>query len=91
MCFKRVNQINSYFSVGKNEVFRVLLINKEIGFIDLSRKQVKPEEIEEIKKKYAKSKKVEEIVKQLSVHTQKSMESLYKSIIWPLYKTMIML
>jgi translation initiation factor 2 subunit 1 len=84
---KRVNQINRYLSVGKDEVLRVLRVDKVKGFIDLSKKQVKPDEIEEIKKKFAKSKKVEEIVKELSVHTQKSMEYLYKNIIWPLYKT----
>ena len=39
-----------------------------------------------VKKKFGKSKAVEGIVKLLSVHTKKSMESLYKTIIWPLYK-----
>ena len=83
---KRVNYINRLLSVGKEEVLRVLRADTQKGFIDLSKKQVKADEIEECKKKFGKSKAVEGIVKLLSVHTKKSMESLYKTIIWPLYK-----
>ena len=83
---KRVNYINRLLSVGKEEVLRVLRVDTQKGFIDLSKKQVKTDEIEECKKKFGKSKAVEGIVKLLSVHTKKSMESLYKTIIWPLYK-----
>lgn len=84
---KRVNYINRLLSVGKEEVLRVLRVDTKKGFIDLSKKQVKPDEIKECKKRYGKSKDVEGIIKLLSVHTKKSMESLYKSIVWPLYKT----
>lgn len=86
MTLKRVNYINRLLSVGKEEVLRVLRADTQKGFIDLSKKQVKADEIEECKKKFGKSKAVEGIVKLLSVHTKKSMESLYKTIIWPLYK-----
>ena len=84
---KRVNLINRLLSVGKEEVLRVLRVDTQKGFIDLSKKQVKADEIEECKKKFGKSKAVEGIVKLLSVHTNKSMEYLYKNLIWPLYKT----
>jgi len=84
---KRVNFLNRLLSVGKEEVLRVLRVDTQKGFIDLSKKQVKPDEIEECKQKYGKSKAVEGIVKKLAVNTKKSMEFLYKNIIWPLYKT----
>jgi translation initiation factor 2 subunit 1 len=84
---KRVNFINRLLSVGKEEVLRVLRVDTQKGFIDLSKKQVKTDEIDECKKKFGKSKAVEGIVKLLSVHTKKSMEYLYKNLIWPLYKT----
>ena len=84
---KRVNLINRLLSVGKEEVLRVLRVDTQKGFIDLSKKQVKADEIEGCKKKFGKSKAVEGIVKLLSVHTNKSMEYLYKNLIWPLYKT----
>lgn len=84
---KRVNFINRLLSVGKEEVLRVLRVDTQKGFIDLSKKQVKADEIDECKKKFGKSKAVEGIVKLLAVHTKKSMEYLYKNLIWPLYKT----
>ena len=83
---KRVNFLNRLLSVGKEEVLRVLRVDTQKGFIDLSKKQVKPDEIEECKQKFGKSKAVEGIVKKLAVSTKKSMEFLYKNIIWPLYK-----
>ena len=38
------------------------------------------------KQKFEKSKAVEGIIKKLSLITNKSMDYLYKNIIWPLYK-----
>ena len=83
---KRVNFINRLLSVGKEEVLRVLRVDTQKGFVDLSKKQVRADEIEECKKYFGKSKAVEGIVKLLAVHTKKPMEYLYKNLIWPLYK-----
>ena len=84
---KRVNFINRVLSVGKDEVLQVLNVDPKKGYIDLSKKQVKADGVELCKKRYANSKKVEDIVKKLAVHTNKSMEKIYKKLIWPLYKT----
>lgn len=84
---KRVNYINRVLSVGKEEVLRVLFVDEKKGFIDLSKKQVKADEVDICKIKYGKSKQVENIVKMLAVHTNNSMETIYKKMIWPLYKT----
>ena len=84
---KRVNYINRVLSVGKEEVLRVLFVDEKKGFIDLSKKQVKADEVDICKTKYGKSKQVETIVKMLAVHTNNSMETIYKKMIWPLYKT----
>ena len=84
---KRVNYINRLLSVGKDEVLRVLHVDPKKGFIDLSKKAVKAEEIDQCKSKFAKSKQVETIVRMLSVRTNTNMETNYKKMIWPLYKT----
>lgn len=84
---KRINYINRVLSVGKEEVLQVLNVDKVKGFIDLSKKQVKSDQVEKCKLRYAKSKQVENIVKILAVHTKNSMETIYKKVIWPLYKT----
>ena len=79
--------LNPPFSVGEEKVFRVMRVDAQKGFIDLSRNNAKLNEIIEYKQKFSKSKAVEGIIKKLSVNTKKSMEYLYKTIIWPLYKT----
>ena len=68
-------------------MLQVLNVDPKKGFIDLSKKQVKADAIELCKKRYSNSKKVEDIVKKLAVHTNTSMEKIYKKLIWPLYKT----
>ena len=81
-----MNYIRRKFQVGKDEVFRVINVDQKKGYIDLSIKGVKAN-IELCKKRYENSKKVEDIVKKLAVHTNNTMEKIYKIIIWPLYKT----
>ena len=82
---KRFNSLKQ-FSIGKDEILTVLKVDANKGFIDLVKKGVSPDKIKKYKKKFEKSKKVENIVKLLSVQTNKTMEYLYKNIIWPLYK-----
>ena len=47
---KRVNFVNRLLRVGKEEVMRVLRVDTQKGFIDLSKKTVKPDEVDECKK-----------------------------------------
>ena len=82
-----MNYINRILSIGKEEVLRVLIVDKKKGFIDLSKKDVKADEIDMCKARHAKSKQVEQIVKIIAVHTNSTMEMIYKKMIWPLYKT----
>ena len=82
-----MNNIIRKLPVGKDKVFQVINVNQKKGYIDLSIKGVKVDDIELCKKRYANSKKVEDIVKKLAVRTNNTMEKIYKIIIWPLYKT----
>ena len=84
---KRKKIVNNNIPIGKELIVRVLRIDTQKGFIDLSNKNIKEDEKKEITQKFGKSKAVEGIIKILSVHTNKSMEFLYKNIIWHLYKT----
>ena len=83
---KRVNYVKRLIKEGREEVLRVLRIDPQKGFFDLSKKSVKIEEIEEFKETYLKSKTVHGIMKLLSVKTQKPIEELYEMFCWPLYK-----
>ena len=76
---------NLLLTLGKPEVLRVLNVDVNKGYINLSKKTVKYEEEEMCKKNFSNLKKIENIIKTLSVKTQKTMKYLYKNIIWPLY------
>ena len=84
---KIFDHLKKVLSVGKVLVLQVINVDNVKGFIDLSNKNIKPEEVDKCNLRYAKSKQVENIVKLLALRTYKSMETIYKKIIWPLYKT----
>ena len=47
MSRKGVKQVKKLIRENKKEVLRVLRVDKNQGYIDLTRKQIKPEEIKE--------------------------------------------
>ena len=88
----KIKNPNSLLNLGKELVLKVLQIdikknNKNDSiYIELSKKEVNVDEEEKTKKKFRKSKLIEGIIKKLSIITNKTMENLYKTIIWPLYE-----
>ena len=88
----QINDLKKAFPVGKVLVLqvvglKVVGVDNVKGFIDLSNRFDNPEEVDKCNLRYAKSKQVENIVKLLALRTYKSMEAIYKKVIWPLYKT----
>ena len=84
---KKISNINRVLTIGKDEVLKVLTVDSKKGYIDLSKKEVKNDEIDQCKERYGKSKQVENITKILAIHTKTPIETIYKKVIWPLYKT----
>ena len=83
---KRVKYVRKIVKEGREEVLRVLRVDADQGYVDLSKKSVKVEEVEEFKEVYFKSKKVDAIMKNLACKTGKDLEELYQNLCWPLYK-----
>ena len=84
---RQINDLKKAFRVGKVLVLQVINVDDVKGYIDLYNRFVSPEEVDKCNLRYAKSKQVENIVKLLALRTYKSMEAIYKKVIWPLYKT----
>ena len=84
---RQINDLKKAFPVGKVLVLQVVGVDNVRGYIDLSNEFDNPEEVDKCNLRYAKSKQVENIVKLLALRTYKSMEAIYKKVIWPLYKT----
>ena len=55
---RRIRSINKLIRVGKNEVVMVLRVDKEKGYIDLSKRRVDPEDILKCEERFNKAKTV---------------------------------
>ncbi|KAI1130718.1 translation initiation factor 2, alpha subunit [Nemania abortiva] len=83
---RRIRSIQKLIRVGRNEVVVVLRVDKEKGYIDLSKRRVGPEDIVKCEERYNKSKMVHSIMRHVAEKTQTPIQSLYESIAWPLQK-----
>lgn len=82
---KRVKHVKKLLKVGKLDFMLVINIDKEGGFIDLSKKQVKIGDVEVQKREFDKSKVVHLIMK-LTAHDLKcELIELYEAFGWDLY------
>lgn len=57
-----------------------------LGYIDLSKRRVTPEDIIKCEEKYKKSKQVHSILRHVAEKNDIALKTLYETIGWPLYK-----
>jgi len=63
---RRIRSIQKLIRVGRNEVVVVLRVDKEKGYIDLSKRRVSPEDITKCEERYTKSKTVASIMRHVA-------------------------
>lgn len=83
---RRIRSINKLIRVGKNEVVMVLRVDKEKGYIDLSKRRVSQEEAAQCEERYNKSKMVHSVLRHVAEAQNADLISLYERFAWPLYK-----
>lgn len=83
---RRIRSVNKLIRVGRTEAVVVLRVDKEKGYIDLSKRRVTPEDIEKLELKWNKSKTVHSIMRQVSSKVHMPIEELQRLVAWPLYK-----
>ncbi|OAQ97052.1 hypothetical protein LLEC1_04793 [Akanthomyces lecanii] len=81
---RRIRSIQKLIRVGRNEVVVVLRVDKEKGYIDLSKRRVSAEDIVKCEERYNKGKMVHSIMRHVAEKTLIPIETLYESIAWPL-------
>jgi len=59
---RRIRSIQKLIRVGRNEVVVVLRVDKEKGYIDLSKRRVSPEDVIKCEEQFTKSKAVHSII-----------------------------
>ncbi|KAL4708659.1 hypothetical protein ACJJTC_008185 [Scirpophaga incertulas] len=83
---RRIRSINKLIRVGKTEPVVVIRVDKDKGYIDLSKRRVSAEDIEKCTERYAKAKAVNSILRHvaelLHFESPDQLEELYQKTAW---------
>lgn len=83
---RRIRSVNKLLKAGRQEVAAVIRVDKEKGYIDLSKRRVAPEDISKIEEKWNKSRTVHSIVRHVAETVGVDMIDLYQRWGWPMYR-----
>jgi len=83
---RRIRSVNKLIRVGKQEVCMVLRVDREKGYIDLSKRRVSAEDVQKCDERFQRSKAVHSIVRHVSEVQHMDMEELYRMTAWRLYE-----
>ncbi|CEQ39334.1 SPOSA6832_00860, partial [Sporobolomyces salmonicolor] len=83
---RRIRSIQKLIRVGRNEVVVVMRVDKEKGYIDLSKRRVSAEDVIKCEERYNKSKTVHTIMRHVAEKTGADLEHVNNLVAWPLYK-----
>lgn len=83
---RRIRSVSSLIKVGRQEPVMVLRVDKDKGYIDLSKRRVSEEDISGCEERYNKSKLVHSIMRHVAETLSLDLEDLYIHIGWPLYR-----
>lgn len=84
---RRIRSINRLIRVGKTEIVTVLRVDREKGYIDLSKRRVNDDDIKAVEAKFNKSKTVQSIMRHVTSKIEgATLEDMHRKITWPLYK-----
>jgi len=72
---RRIRSVQKLIRVGRNEVVVVLRVDKEKGYIDLSKRRVSPEDIVKCEERYMKSKTVASILRHVASKVPPSLDT----------------
>jgi len=81
---RRIRSINKLIRVGRNETVVVLRVDKEKGYIDLSKRRVAAEDVGLIDEKYSRARTVHSIMRHVAQVTGHDLLFLMEKIAWPL-------
>ncbi|XP_030765198.1 eukaryotic translation initiation factor 2 subunit 1 [Sitophilus oryzae] len=83
---RRIRSINKLIRVGKTEPVVVIRVDKEKGYIDLSKRRVSAEDLEKCTERYSKAKAVNSILRHvaelLKYESDGQLEELYEKTAW---------
>eukprot|EP00598_Pedospumella_elongata_P007459 CAMPEP_0184967828 /NCGR_PEP_ID=MMETSP1098-20130426/1063_1 /TAXON_ID=89044 /ORGANISM="Spumella elongata, Strain CCAP 955/1" /LENGTH=320 /DNA_ID=CAMNT_0027489337 /DNA_START=97 /DNA_END=1059 /DNA_ORIENTATION=- len=82
---RRIRSINKLVRVNRTEIVKVIRVDKEKGYIDLSKRQVDPEDVVKCEERYNKAKAVHSVLSHVAKSNDMRLEDLCAKVGWPLY------
>lgn len=83
---RRIRSVQKLIKVGRQEPVMVLRVDKEKGYIDLSKRRVSPEDVAKCEERFAKSRMVHSIMRHVAETCGADLDQLYGEVGWPLYR-----
>ena len=81
---RRIRSINKLIRVGRVEYVVVLRVDRDKGYIDLSKRRVAHEDVVRADQRYTKAKAVHSLLRHLAASQRVPLEQLYERVAWPL-------
>ncbi|KAJ3701647.1 hypothetical protein LUZ61_005352 [Rhynchospora tenuis] len=81
----RIRSVSSLVKVGQQFPVNVLRVDRDKGYVDMSKRKVSMEDVQECEERYGKSKLVHSIMRHVAETLSANLEDLYTAIGWPLY------
>eukprot|EP01039_Chlorochromonas_danica_P005317 gene5317-5852_t len=83
---RRIRSIQKLVRVNRTEIVMVMRVDKEKGYIDLSKRRVDPEDVVKCEERFNKAKAVHSVLRHVAETKKMNLETLYQQIGWPLYR-----
>ena len=84
---RRIRSINKLIRVGKNECVSVLRVDREKGYIDLSKRRVSSDQLVAAMERFQKGKAVHSIMRNVAEKLDMPLVELNRMITWPLARS----
>eukprot|EP00408_Alexandrium_pacificum_P024950 CAMPEP_0171198664 /NCGR_PEP_ID=MMETSP0790-20130122/23060_1 /TAXON_ID=2925 /ORGANISM="Alexandrium catenella, Strain OF101" /LENGTH=341 /DNA_ID=CAMNT_0011663977 /DNA_START=170 /DNA_END=1195 /DNA_ORIENTATION=- len=82
---RRIRSVSKLLRVGRTEICMILRVDKDKGYIDLSKRRVEPEDASAKEESFAKAKAVHGIMRHVASMNNIEVEDLCMKVSWPLY------
>jgi len=83
---RRIRSVSKLLRVGRTEICMIVRLDKDKGYIDLSKKRVEPEDATAKEESFARAKAVHGIMRHVASTNKIEVEELCNKVSWPLYK-----
>jgi len=80
----RIRSVAKHIKQGQTKVLQVVRVDKERGYVDLSKRYITPDDVEACTKNFTRCKLIHNTLKRLAETRHLKLPELYEKVVWPL-------